>query len=72
MLNGQAEHPKEMPNLAVALGFAFWYLGFAVREHKLSEHDYQVFIEDVIGMLRGQSQSERRSNRLRGALFPGR
>ena len=72
MLKGQAEHPKETPNLAIALGFAFWYLGFAVREHRLSEHAYQVFVEDVIGMLRGQSQSERRSNRLGGVLFPAR
>ncbi len=52
-----------MPNLAAVLGFAFWYLLDAVRVNKLSEKCCRTFIVDVVGMLRGKSQDERRSDR---------
>jgi hypothetical protein len=55
MANQEPERPRGMPKLAVVLGFAFWYLGVAVRENKLSETCYQNFVRDVVGMLRGKS-----------------
>jgi hypothetical protein len=66
------EHPKGMPNLTSILGFAFWYFGVAVRENRLSEECYQIFVGDVIGMLRGRSQDERKANRLHHAIHRGR
>src|SRR5580700_11934898 len=50
MKNETPEHPEAMPNLTVVLGFAFWYLGVAVRENRLSEGFYQVFVGDVLGL----------------------
>jgi hypothetical protein len=61
--NQKPEHPEDMPNLAAVLGFAFWYLLDAVRVNKLSENCCRTFIVDVVGMLRGKSQDERRSDR---------
>jgi hypothetical protein len=55
MANQEPERPRGMPKLAVVLGFAFWHLGVAVRENKLSETCYQNFVRDVVGMLRGKS-----------------
>jgi hypothetical protein len=68
MANHEPERPRDMPNLVAVLGFAFWYLGYTVRENKLSETCYQTFIVDVVGMLRGKSQDERRSDRLATAM----
>jgi len=61
--NQKPEHPEDMPNLAAVLGFAFWYLLDAVRVNKLSEKCCRTFIVDMVGMLRGKSQDERRSDR---------
>lgn len=67
--NQPPEHPVGMPNLVPVLGVAFWYLGVASRENRLSEQCYRMFIGDVIGMLRGKSQDERQRNRLTNTLF---
>ncbi|UPJ25410.1 hypothetical protein [Bradyrhizobium sp. CW1] len=40
--------------LTFALGFAFWFLGHAVRENRLPELVYRDFLTDVIGMLQGK------------------
>jgi hypothetical protein len=61
--NQKPEHPEDMPPLAAALGFAFWYLLVAVRQNRLSEKCCRIFVVDVVGMLRGKSQDERRSDR---------
>jgi hypothetical protein len=45
-------------------------LGNAVRQNNLSEKSYQIFISDVVGMLRGWSEDERRRERLRITLNP--
>jgi hypothetical protein len=63
MASQKPEYPEDMPNLAAVLGFAFWYLLDAVRVNKLSEKCCRTFIVDVVGMLRGKSQDERRSDR---------
>jgi hypothetical protein len=57
--NQPVDKPKDMPNLAPALGFAFWYLGLAVRENKLSVLGFRTFVLDVIAMLEGKSENER-------------
>jgi hypothetical protein len=38
--NQNPPHPTDMPNLVPVLGFAFWYLGAAVRENKCSDTTY--------------------------------
>lgn len=58
------DKPKDMPNLALAFGFAFWYLGFAFREGRLSLLAFRTFILDVIAMLEGKSDNERLANRM--------
>jgi hypothetical protein len=68
IMKGASNYPKGMPILTIALGHAFWYLGFAVRENRLSEQAYKTFIGDVAGMLRGKSVDERRVDRLMNAL----
>jgi hypothetical protein len=50
--NQKPEHPEDMPNLAAALGFAFWYLLYFVQVNKLSENVCRTFIHDVVRMLR--------------------
>lgn len=66
--NQTPECPAGMPNLAPVLGLAFWYLGVAARENGLSEQCYRMFVGDVIGMLRGKTQDERRRDRLTNML----
>jgi hypothetical protein len=67
--NREPEHPAGMPVLAPVLGFACWYLHRAVLENNLSEQCFQIFVGDIIGMLQGTSQNERRKNRVMNALF---
>ncbi len=62
--NQRPEHPEDVPPpLAAVIGFAFWYLLVAVQQNRLSEKCCRIFVVDVVGMLRGKSQDERRSDR---------
>ncbi|HEY8098152.1 MAG TPA: hypothetical protein VIE65_18990 [Methylobacter sp.] len=65
---GEVAHPTGMLPLTVALGFAFWYLGCAERDGKLSARAHKIFLADVGGMLLGNSSEERAKNRV-GVAF---
>ena len=67
--NQNLPHPTDMPNLVPVLGFTFWYLGAAVRENKCSDTTYRLFVGDVVGMLQGKSQAERREERMKNTLI---
>jgi hypothetical protein len=67
--NQNPSRPTDMPNLVPVLGFAFWYLGAAVRENKCSDTTYRLFVGDVVGILQGKSQAERRENRMKNTLL---
>jgi hypothetical protein len=67
--NQAPERPADMPNLAPVLGFGFWYLGVAARENRLSNQCYRMFIGDVVNMLRGKSQDERRRDRMTNTVL---
>jgi hypothetical protein len=58
--NQNPQRPPNMPNLVPVLGFAFWYLGVAVHRNRFSDAAYCLFVGDVVGMLQGKSQTERR------------
>jgi hypothetical protein len=60
--NQNPRRPPNMPNLVPVLGFAFWYLGVAVHRKRFSDATYRLFVGDVVGMLQGKSQAERRKN----------
>jgi hypothetical protein len=64
--NRKPEHPKDMPNLAAVLGFAFWYLLHAVRTNKLSENVFRTFTHEVVSMLR---QDEHPKDTLNGKCY---
>jgi hypothetical protein len=61
---------SEMLPLTFALGFAFWYLGNAVRENKFQEMAYQTFVRDVVGMLQVKSPEERQISSAEHRLGP--
>ena len=54
----------EVLPLTFALGFALWYLGHSVRENRLPEMVYRIFLKDVVGMLQGKSEEARRMDRV--------
>jgi len=60
--NQKPEHPKDMPNLAAVLGFAFWYLLVAVQQNKLSENVFRTFSHEVVGMLRQNERDREQLN----------
>jgi hypothetical protein len=62
------EYPKGMPNLTLAIGHAFWYVGNLARDNKLPDTTYKIFIVDVANMLQGASEDKRRGDRLRVVL----
>ena len=63
-----AHYPKGASGLTFALRSAISYLGAAVREKNLSIRAYKMFVGDVVGMLQGKSQEERRKDLLNIAL----
>jgi hypothetical protein len=58
------EHPKGMPNLTVAIGFAFWFVGKAARDGEISQYHYETFVDEVVGVLRGVPPKERSNRRI--------
>jgi hypothetical protein len=64
ILRRTQEHPKGMPILTVALGFAFWVVGNAAHEGKISQDHYKIFIDEIVGVLRGVPPKERSNRRI--------